>query len=157
MDFSVILVLDIVIVILLIAVFFRIGNDKGHIKKMNVMHINNLKKSLEGVMKESEKISKELMDSFDKRITVLKGLHGRIYSNEKSLESNIIHAEEIIKSIDEKKSTHLQNNSEDPYKLAIDLILQGKSAEDIQKKCGLSLNEIDLIKQLSSHRANGAQ
>ena len=114
-----------------------------------------LKKSLENVMMESEKISNDLIKTFDNSIRSFNEIHEKICTKEKRLEDNISHAEELIKTIESIKSMKRPGNT-DPYNIAAELILKGYSAEDVQRECGLSINEIELIKQLSFHKKNSS-
>ncbi len=153
--YMLILVLDVFIVVILLVVFYRIGRDKSQIKTIDTMQLNNLKRAFEKIMSDSKETSTELMNSFDQRIRALNEVHEKIYTKEKRLEENIVHAEELIKKIDVKIAQEIQKDS-DPYKVAVELISQGRSSEAVQRICGLSLSEVDLIKQLASHKSHNA-
>lgn len=149
--FILIIAIDILIVVMLVAVFLRNGSFKNNLKTSDLQQIKSLKSSFEKVMLDSENLSNKFMQAVDERIRALNEVHQKLYAKEKRLESNFLHAETLIKSINEKMQKSGLDHS-DPYKKAADLISQGFASKDVQKLSGLSLSEIDLIKQLARHK-----
>ncbi|MEI6126309.1 MAG: DUF2802 domain-containing protein [Pseudomonadota bacterium] len=109
--------------------------------------IKNLEGALKKAMSDSEAASHDLLTRIDEKIESLKKILMQAEDSEKSLKHSMLGLKELLYALDKNKQ---QNNSSiaDPYKRAADLLARGYSPEDIQKDCGLSLNEIDLIKQL---------
>jgi hypothetical protein len=48
----------------------------------------------------------------------------------------------------------IQDEATEPYKKAVDMLALNTPVEDIKKASGLSTSEIDLIKQLTQHKAS---
>jgi hypothetical protein len=138
---------------MLLVIFFREGRAKDNFKKTDMMQIKSLKGSLEKAMSDSSKVSNELLTSFDEKICALNEVLEKIDAKQKRLGKYIVQAEELLKEIDEKKQQH-SHEILDPYKMAAELISRGLSPEDVQRDSGLSLSEIDLIKQLIRHKSN---
>ncbi len=139
--------IDVVIILMLFIILLRSRSNNDGFNQSDITQIKNLKSSFEHTMKESEIISNQLLDMFDKRIRSLNEVHKKIYRKEKRLEDNIARAEDLIKLIDEKYQKHTDRVT-DPYKKVLELMSQGLSFEEIQRQSGLSHSEIDLIKQL---------
>jgi hypothetical protein len=48
----------------------------------------------------------------------------------------------------------IQDEATEPYKKAVDMLASNTPVEEIKKASGLSTSEIDLIKQLTQHKAS---
>jgi septal ring factor EnvC (AmiA/AmiB activator) len=142
---------DIIIVAILGLIFFRSSRARDNVKQLDMLHLKSLYSSLEKAMSNSEKVSNERLVSFDERIQNLNKMLKKIGTKQKILERYIVQAEEVIATIDYNKQQAGYIES-DHYKRAADLISKGISIRDVQKQSGLSLSEIDLIKQLTRHR-----
>ena len=145
--------IDAVIVLMLLVIYFRDVRTKNNMNRTDTAHIQNLKSSLEKSMSESAKVSNDLIKSFDEKIYTINEVLEKIDLKEKRLRRYFVQAEDLLKSIDEKKQLH-NNEISDPYKKAAELLSSGFSPEDVQRQSGLSLTEIDLIKQLARHKSN---
>ncbi|MCP4715200.1 MAG: DUF2802 domain-containing protein [Deltaproteobacteria bacterium] len=149
--FVLIIGFDILIVGILLLVFFRSGRTQDTVKELDVRQIKGLYSTLEKAMSESSQTSYELLGLFDEKITALKDVLEDSGKQKRRLEKRIAQAEEVISSI----SSHEKPSAppgEDVYQRAAELIAKEVPEEKIQSECGLSLNEIDLIKQLSINK-----
>ena len=152
-NYLLIIGIDAVIVLMLLVVFFRDGRTKDNLTKIDTMQIKSLKSSLEKVMSDSAKVSNELINSFDEKIYAVNEVLEKIDIKQKRLRRYIVEAEDLLKAIDEKKLLNSHDIS-DPYKKAAELLSRGLSQEAVQRESGLSLSEIDLIKQLARRKSN---
>jgi len=137
---------DIVILILLVYILIRISKKDS---KRESEEISALKVSFDKLMTESEKITKEMLSAFDKKITEFNDILADLDEKYNSIRLDMFKAVEISEGLNKKT---IQEESTEPYKKAVDMLANGTSVEDIQKASGLSTGEIDLIKQLSQHK-----
>ena len=144
--------IDIGIIVLLLLIFFRNARERDSMSQDDLLKIKSLGTSLKKAMADSERVSNELLASFEDKTRELNGIIERIEYREKRLKKYISKAETLLNTIDETE-TQVAPPKKDPYKMAADLILQGLSHEDVQRKSGLSLSEIDLIKNITQYRA----
>ncbi len=141
-QFIIILLLDAVILLLIVILFFRTSGKERILPIKEQLQLKNLKSSLDRAMTDSEKASHELLSLFEERLKELTELLGKIEEKEKQIK-------EGLKTGQQGKTHNSDLNTYSPYKTAASLIKQGLSNEEINKKCGISLSEINLIKQLS--------
>ncbi len=144
MQYGLILGIDVIILVVLMAVFFRNKRTEPQSPPLDMQKIKSLEASLKKSMDESLSVSQELLNSFDEKITKLNALYASIESKEKTISRYVEKAEKVIASI-ETRLQQTDQSSVDPYKMAADLIKQGASPDAVKKRCGLSDNEIDLI------------
>jgi len=156
MDFSntayqVILGFDAVIVAILLAILYRYGKRRDGRLKIDVLKMKALKSSLDQALSESQRTSQALLDILANHIHELNGILREMDIKEKKLEQYLKKSEKMLDHLREHKKQ--QNKAVDPYTQAAELISLGMPADDIQRQCGLSLNEIDLIMQIGRNRA----
>jgi hypothetical protein len=145
---------DIGVIILLLAVFYRTGRSKYTARQIDSVQIKSLENSLKNLMSESTKNSNELISRLDDKMNDLNLVLNKIDEKELSLKKYIRQAQELQTILNETKQERKATVSFDPYQKAAELIDQGCTREDVQKECGLSINEIDLIKQLVRYRSH---
>lgn len=141
-QFIIILVLDAIILLLIVVLFFRTSKKERIPPVKEQLHLKNLKSSLNKALAESEKTSHELLELFEERLKELTELLGKIEEKERRIKSG-------FKTATPEQSEKKEVNTYSPYKTAASLIQQGLSNEEIHQKSGVSLSEINLIKQLS--------
>jgi len=141
--------LDFIIMMILMVFLVRTGRSNNQVRKVDALQVQNLKKSLENVMAESEKMSKDLLEAFDLRILKIKKIYAKLDTMQKKLDNSIVRAGVQQASLDGADSS--RDSSDDKYSRALHLVSTGMSFSEVQQKCGLSLGEIELISQLISH------
>lgn len=148
------LLVDIGVIILLMAIFYRTGRSTGGIRQIDTIQIKSLESSLKGIMADSAKNSNELIARLDEKMNDLNMVIKKTEEKETALKQGIRQAQELLKSFEDTKKQKKDSVTLDPYQKAADLISRGYTSEDVQKESGLSINEIDLIKQLVRYRSN---
>jgi hypothetical protein len=144
-------VTDIIIVVVLIAFFIRSGRTKNEPSVIDTIQLKKLKASLEEAMSSSTRASRELQVSFEEKVNKVTELLEKLDEKERALKTYIRRSDERLKSLESAEQKSTDENS-DPYIKAVNLVSRGFSSEDIQKQSGLSLGEIDLIKQLARRK-----
>lgn len=139
--------IEICIVLLLLVLFVRTGKAKNTSVQKDARQITNLEGAFKKVMSDSEAASHDLLSRVDNKIQSLKEVLLQAEDKEKSLKQYMLGIDKLLQSIDKKKQENTSGIS-DPYQQAADLLSKGYSPQDIQRDCGLGLNEIELIKQL---------
>lgn len=141
--------LDFIIMIILLVFLSRTWKNNNQVRRVDELQVQNLKKSLEKVMAESEKMSRTLLEAFDSRIIAVKEIYSKMEEMQVKLDNSIAMARVRQSSIENSDSS--QVSSDDKYSRALLLINSGISPSEVQRKCGLNLGEIELITQLVSH------
>ena len=144
-------VIDVIIVVVLIAFFIRSGRAKKEPPVIDTIQLKKLKASLEEAMSASTNASRELQATFEEKVKTVTELLKKLDEKERALKRYVSKADELLKSLDSAEQKKTGENS-DPYIKAVNLASRGFSSEDIQKQSGLSLSEIDLIKQLARRK-----
>ena len=139
---------DVIILIVLLVILSRTVLQRDAPQPEENRHLNSLKISLEKLMCDSEKVSQDMLMSFEEQKNYLKELLSKIEEKERKLRRYIIHADDILKQVNQIKPQE-KSVDNDPYKKAAVLVAQGKDPEEVQKQCGLTTSEIDLIVQLN--------
>ncbi len=137
---------DIVILILLVYILIRISKKES---KTESEELSALKISFNKLMNESENATKEMLSDFNKRITEFNDLLSDLDEKYNSIRLDMLKTVEISEGFSKKT---IQDESTEPYKKAVEMLANGISVDDIHKESGLSVGEIDLIKQLSKHK-----
>ena len=139
---------DILILALLVFVLVRISKKES---KSETEEIRALKVSFEKSMHESEKVAKEMLTAFDSKINEFNDILSYLDEKVNHIRLDMLKAVEISEGLSKNA---IQESSTEPYKKAVDMLAENIPVEDIQKASGLSLSEIDLIKQLSQNKIN---
>lgn len=149
--YQMILGVDVIIIVLLLVILYRNGKTREGHGSIDVLKIRALKSTLDQAVGDSQRTTQGLVDVLGLHINDLQGILRVIETKERKLEECIAKADDLIDLL--KKQGNRQNKAADPYTRAAELIAIGITADDIRKQCGLSLNEIDLIRQLERNRA----
>lgn len=143
---------DIIIVLVLIAIFIRSTPKDGDVSQIDILKIKSLKSSLEKSMADSEKTTRELLDRLNDRIRKLNEILDTAQQKERSLEKYINRAESLQQS-PAAEQYRVSHETLDPYKKATELLAMGFSNDDVCRQSGLSSSEIELIKQIGRYKS----
>ncbi|MCX8042536.1 MAG: DUF2802 domain-containing protein [Desulfobacterota bacterium] len=138
------LCVDVSVIVLLIAIFIRIGRMRNH--SVDPTQIKPLELSLKKTINDSMRVSDELSTRLDATMQELVRLLQRIEAKEKQLSASIARAEELADQLNDQP--HGPFSGAGPYQTAIALIGQGMSDDDIYRQCRISREEIKLMRQL---------
>jgi predicted nuclease with TOPRIM domain len=139
---------DILILFLLVYILIRITRKES---KTESTEIRVLKDSFEKLMSESEKVTKEMLSDFNKKISDLNDMLSQLDDKYNRIRFDMLKAVEISEGVNKNS---IQDKSTEPYKKAVDLLALNTPVGEIKKASGLSTSEIDLIKQLTQHKAS---
>ena len=139
---------DILILFLLVYILIRFTRKES---KTESTEIRVLKDSFEKLMSESEKVTKELLSDFNKQISDLNDMISQLDDKYNRIRFDMLKAVEISEGLNK---ISIQDEATEPYKKAVDMLASNTPVEEIKKASGLSTSEIDLIKQLTQHKAS---
>ena len=139
---------DILILFLLVYILIRFTRKES---KTESTEIRVLKDSFEKLMSESEKVTKELLSDFNKQISDFNDMISQLDDKYNRIRFDMLKAVEISEGLIKKS---IQDEATEPYKKAVDMLASNTPVEEIKKASGLSISEIDLIKQLTQHKSN---
>ena len=139
---------DILILFLLVYILILLTRKES---KTESTEIRALKDSFEKLMSESEKVTKEMLSDFNKQISDFNDMISQLDDKYNRIRFDMLKTLEISEGLN-KNST--QDEATEPYKKAVDMLASNTPVEEIKKASGLSTSEIDLIKQLTQHKAS---
>ena len=138
---------DILILFLLVYILIRLTRKES---KTESTEIRALKDSFEKLMSESEKVKKELFFDFNKKISDFNDMISQLDDKYNRIRFDMSKTVEISEGLNKNS---IQDEATEPYKKAVDMLASNTPVEEIKKASGLSTSEIDLIKQLTQHKA----
>jgi len=149
--YQIILVFDAVIVAILLALLWR--SRKRHAGRLNIdlLKLKALRSSLDKALEESQRSSAMLFDVMASHRQDLNGLLKEIDIRTKELRLYLDESQKLLERLGE--ASRQKDTIVDPYTQAAELVSIGLPADDIKRRCGISLNEIDLIMQIERNRA----
>ena len=139
---------DILILFLLVYILIRLTRKES---KTESTEIRALKDSFEKLMSESEKVTKELLSDFNKQISDFNDMISQLDDKYNRIRFDMLKTLEISEGLNKNS---IQDEATEPYKKAVDMLASNTPVEEIKKASGLSTSEIDLIKQLTQHKAS---
>jgi len=144
--------IDIAIIVLLVFLIIKSSRNQSLFKKSDMCKMNLIENSLKKMMDESLKQSNDFMLHLENKTTELSELLDRAKVKEINIQRCLDAADVAM----EKSTKYRYHNAAgvDTYQKAADLISQGVTSLDIQKACGISNNEIELIKQILLYKAH---
>ena len=139
---------DILILFLLVYILIRLTRKESKTESTEILA---LKDSFEKLMSESEKVTKELLPEFNKQISDLNDMISQLDDKYNRIRFDMLKIVEISEGLNKNS---IQDEATEPYKKAVDMLASNTPVEEIKKASGLSTSEIDLIKQLTQHKAS---
>jgi predicted nuclease with TOPRIM domain len=136
--------LDVIIVAILIVFLYRNEMLRSRMSGNDVETLQQLKASMKDSIDESSRSSEHLLQAFEQKLHSVQEMYAKIEHKEAEVQRLLDRVEKTTSRV-KSLQPHERRGTDDAYTTAARLLAGGCAAEDVQKTCGISLAEIDLI------------